>query len=70
MYLTVLIMVRPNSDVVPTGAALGAEKYEGWNLSFGRDASPVDLQSVLDHSVVLLRDQCSRCRLFAFSRRF
>jgi taurine dioxygenase len=63
--------LRQALDVVPTGAALGAE-IRGVDLRAIDDAAFGAIhQAWLDHAVVLLRDQeLSDADLIAFSRRF
>jgi taurine dioxygenase len=63
--------VRTSLDVVPTGAALGAE-IRGVDLrAIDEGAFAAIYQAWLDHAVVLVRDQHLTDRdLIAFSRRF
>ena len=63
--------VRASLDVVPTGAALGAE-VRGGDLRSIDDAMFAEIyRAWLDHSVLLFRDQqLSDTDLIAFSRRF
>jgi taurine dioxygenase len=63
--------VRASLDVVPTGAALGAE-VRGVDLRSIADATFTEIyRAWLDHSVLLFRDQqLSDTNLIAFSRRF
>jgi len=66
-----MALLRSTIDVVPTGAALGAE-VRGVDLRSIDDATYATIyQAWLDHAVVLFRDQqLTDSDLIAFSRRF
>jgi taurine dioxygenase len=66
-----MALLRSTIDVVPTGAALGAE-VRGVDLRSIDDATYATIyQAWLDHAVVLFRDQqLTDGDLIAFSRRF
>src|SRR4051812_30622568 len=66
-----MAVLRTRPDVIPTGAALGAE-VRGIDVRSIDDAAFAAVyQAWLDHSVVLLRDQqLTDADLIAFSRRF